>query len=129
MQSALPITIVAAPHFSSSLAPLLHKLEMWINFQALKANWYGNEALSLTFEFTLIKTLNDKKALIAEEKEEWVEETGLAYRYDITKQSTLAFIAVADLVAQGTGIEQAIKARLTKVSNDTAVKHGLSPLT
>ena len=38
MYNSLPITVVADQTFSSVLSPLIKKLEMWINFQALKAN-------------------------------------------------------------------------------------------
>lgn len=126
MQEALPITITADENFSSALRPLLHKLEMWINFQALKANWYGDEDLTLVFNFTLVRTLEEKSKEMAEK--DWLVETGFAYHYEKDTFTTSAFIAIADLVKNKTGVEQAIKSRLTRVANAVAKKHGLVAL-
>lgn len=126
MQPGLPITILADDQFSSSLTPLLNKLEMWINFQALKADWYGNEHKTLTFDFTLIKTLNEKKADLI--TKHWVVESGFAYHHESSQLTTVAFIAVDDLLQNGVGIEQAIKSRLINVANTIASQHGLQAL-
>ena len=126
MQEQLPITISADSSFSSSLKPLLLELEMWLNFQALKADWYGDEACILAFDFTLVRTV-EEKGLAASEKsgsaaagKEWVTGEGYAYCYDCASLKTTAFIAVADLLEAGVGIEQAIKARLIAVANEVA---------
>lgn len=126
MQAALPITIGADEKFSDSLKPLLHKLEMWINFQALKSNWYGNEDCTLCFEFTLIRALAEKTPLLSHD--DWIIESGYAYYYDPSTLKTTAFIAVADLVQAGVAIEQAIKNRLTTITNKIALQHDLHPL-
>ncbi|ABV88615.1 hypothetical protein [Shewanella pealeana] len=131
MQEQLPITISADSGFSSSLKPLLIELEMWINFQALKADWYGDETCILAFDFTLVRSLEDKGlqagAVAVSEKsgsaaagKEWISGDGYAYCYDSTSLKTTAFIAVADLLEAGVGIEQAIKARLIAVANEIA---------
>ncbi|MCG9739633.1 hypothetical protein L1D32_15830 [Shewanella insulae] len=147
MQQGFPITITADDRFSSSLKPLLAQLEMWINFQALKADWYGNEEHVLTFDFTLVRSLAEKaehltsaqadtqeknengegRAAAALEKS-WRAELGYAYQYDDTSLTTTAFIAVDDLVQGGVGIEQGIKARLIAVVNSIAHQHGLIAL-
>ena len=126
MQQNLPITIVADGQFSDSLNPLLSKLEMWINFQALKANWYGNEDCILTFDFSLIKKLEEKTQQMMADN--WTIESGYAYHYDCSRLITIAFIAIDDLVKGRVGIEQAIKARLKTVANIIALQHGLSAL-
>ena len=140
MQAALPITITADGQFSSSLDPLLNKLEMWINYQALKAQWFANETCSLYFDFKLIRSLDEKAQLTSDNQ--WVVTPGYAYHYDNNNlnispnnsinnnnvYNTTAYIAVADLVKGGVGIEQAIKSRLTAVTNIIAAQHGLAPL-
>ncbi|WP_415227625.1 hypothetical protein [Psychromonas sp.] len=126
MQQGLPITIAADGQFSNSLKPLLNKLEMWINFQALKANWYGNEDCILSFDYTLVRTLEEKiKHLTADN---WIVGSGYAYHYDSSSLTTTAFIAVGDLGQSSVGIEQAIKARLTAVANIIALQHGFLAL-
>ncbi|WP_299808143.1 hypothetical protein [uncultured Shewanella sp.] len=141
-QEQLPITIGADSGFSSSLKPLLLELEMWINFQALKADWYGDEACILAFDFTLVRSLEDKGLDSSEEcaaascdeisgsaaassNEKWIVEDGYAYCYDSTSLNTTAFIAVADLLEAGVGIDQAIKGRLVGVVNSIGKLHGL----
>ncbi|MGS0724646.1 hypothetical protein ACVBKF_00550 [Shewanella sp. 0m-11] len=141
IEQQLPITISADSGFSSSLKPLLIELEMWINFQALKADWYGDEACILAFDFTLVRSL-EEKGLAASEKgvaagktrvrsaaagKEWISGDGYAYCHDSTSLKTTAFIAVADLLTPikgGVGIEQAIKARLIAVANEVARSAG-----
>lgn len=154
MQEQLPITISADSGFSSSLKPLLVELEMWLNFQALKADWYGDEACILAFDFTLVRSLEEKGLAFSEESEKgaaagktrvgsaaavsdkrsgsaaaasskkWIVEEGYAYCYDSTSLKTTAFIAVADLLEAGVGIEQAIKGRLVGVANAVASSAG-----
>jgi hypothetical protein len=122
-EEAAPITVTADTNFSSSLKPLLNKLEMWLNFQALKANWYGDEDHILIFDFTLVRTLDEKKQLM--NTDNWVIESGFAYHYESSNLTTIAFIAIADLAQMKTGVEQAIKSRLTRVANAVAKQHGL----
>ena len=126
MQQGFPITITADDRFSSSLKPLLAQLEMWINFQALKADWYGNEEHILSFDFTLVRTLDDKAELLTSEN--WVVEPSYAYHYESSSLMTIAFIAVDDLLERGTGIEQEIKSRLVAVANGVGRQHGLIAL-
>ncbi|GIU05210.1 MULTISPECIES: hypothetical protein [unclassified Shewanella] len=137
LEQQLPITISADSGFSSSLKPLLLELEMWINFQALKADWYGDEACILAFDFTLVRSLEDKGLAVSEKSgsagtgKEWVSGDGYAYCYDSTSLNTTAFIAVADLLTPikgGVGIEQAIKQRLVGVVNSIGKHHGLVSL-
>lgn len=134
MQEQLPITILADSRFSSSLKPLLTQLEMWINFQALKADWFGDEACILSFEFTLVKTIEEQglhacaaneKGAVAASSKEWNVEAGYAYSYDNKSLKTTAFIAVADLLEAGVGIELGIKQRLVDVANGVGAEHGL----
>ncbi|QQX81279.1 hypothetical protein JK628_05260 [Shewanella sp. KX20019] len=129
MHQEFPITIVADGRFSNSLKPLLSQLEMWINFQALKADWYGNEDCILSFDFTLVRTLEDKAQQLTstsgESTDSWIVESGYAYRFESSTLKTSAFIAVADLLEAGTGIEPAIKARLVSVANAIGVQQGL----
>ena len=126
MQQGLPITVQADGKFSNSLEPLLAKLEMWINYQTLKAHWYENEACHLLFDFKLIRTLDEKQQQLSDEN--WTVESGYAYFYDIKNQNTQALIVVKDLLQNGVGIEKAIKQRITTVANIIALQHGLTPL-
>lgn len=127
MQQGLPITIVADGQFSNSLKPLLAKLEAWINFQALKAGWYGNEECILSFDFTLIRALEEKMQQLTADN--WIVDSGYAYHYNSSRLTTIAFIALDDLDKSAMGTEQAIKARLTAVANIIALQHGLLALT
>ncbi|WP_156029432.1 hypothetical protein [Shewanella colwelliana] len=147
MQQGFPITITADSQFSSSLKPLLAQLEMWLNFQALKADWYSNEDFILSFDFILVRSLAEKAehltsapadTQVKNEKGEesaadalakrWVVEPGYAYQNDSSKLTTTAFIAVDDLVQGGVGIEQGIKARLIAVVNAVGQQHCLIAL-
>lgn len=123
MQEQLPITMLADSRFSSSLKPLLTQLEMWINFQALKADWFGDEACILSFEFTLVRTIEERVEDF--KSENWVVKSGYAYSYDCKSLKTTAYIAVADLLEAGVGIEQGIKQRLVSVANSVGAEHGL----
>ena len=126
MQQGLLITIAADGQFSNSLNPLLSKLEAWINFQALKAGWYGSEDCILSFDFTLIRRLEEKTQHLTAGN--WIVESGYAYHYNSSSLTTIAFIAVDDLAQSGIGIERAIKARLAAVANIIALQHGFSAL-
>lgn len=108
MQQGFPITITitADDRFSSSLKPLLAKLEMWINFQALKADWYGKEDHVLTFDFNLVRTLDEKAEQLISES--WIVEPGYAYHYENSRLMTIAFIAVDDLLERGTGDRKSV---------------------
>jgi len=139
LQQGLPITIAADSRFSSSLKPLLTQLEMWINFQALKADWYGNEDFVLSFDFTLVRSLDEKvqqlktagascNASNGSAAVAWTIEKGYAYHYESCNQTTIAFIAVDDLLEAGVGIEQGIKDRLTAVANSVGSEHGFLAL-
>ncbi|MEZ9819629.1 hypothetical protein AB4238_03235 [Shewanella sp. 10N.286.45.A1] len=125
MQQQLPITILADSRFSSSLKPLLTQLEMWINFQALKADWFGDEACILSFEFTLVRTIEEQGLQTVASGKNWRVEPGYAYSYDSESLKTTAYIAVADLLEAGVGIEQGIKQRLVSVANSVGAEHGL----
>ncbi|WP_022942822.1 hypothetical protein [Psychromonas hadalis] len=127
MQQDVPITIKADGQFSSSLKPLLNNLEMWINFQALKADWYGNEDVTLCFDFTLIRRLEEKTPSLATGN--WHVASGYAYHYESSNLTTIAFIALDDLLQSNVGIEQAIKQRLINVTNSIALQHGFQALT
>ncbi|WP_299660986.1 hypothetical protein [uncultured Psychromonas sp.] len=124
MYNSLPITVVADQTFSSVLSPLIKKLEMWINFQALKANWYEDERIILSINFMLVKTIEEKQLTT----EHWVVDTGIAYQHQGNNLNTQALIAIADLVKLNKGIEQAIKNRLIQVANAIAKQHQLTPL-
>ena len=126
MQQRLPITIAADGQFSNSLTSLLSKLEAWINFQALKAGWYGSEDCILSFDFTLIRTLEEKTQHLTAGN--WIIESGYAYHYNNSHLTTIAFIAVDDLAQSGVDIERAIKARLATIANMIAAQHGFSAL-
>jgi hypothetical protein len=133
-QETLPIQIIADQTFSSALNPLLNKLEMWINFQALKANWYGDDACILSFHFTLVRALADDLSFISSEKnaeinkEDWIIDNHVAYCYQQKNLTTSAYIAVTDLIKTKTNIESDIKKRLIQVTNTIAKKHALTPL-
>ena len=122
-----PMTISAAGNFSDSLKPLLAELEMWLNFQALKADWYSNEAHVLQFNFSLVRSLTDAMAQQTREMDSssWVVAGGYAYLFEAKTLHTKAYIAVDDLLKSGTGIEREIKTRLLAVANAVAVEHDL----
>jgi len=122
----LPITIVADSKFPDSLKPSINKLEMWLNFQALKANWYGDESFILTFNFTILRTLEEKQQHLLDHN--YTVEFGYAFYYDEVALTTTAYIAVADLAKQKVGVEKAIKNRLTTVTNKIAAQYALLPL-
>ncbi|GIU49347.1 hypothetical protein TUM4438_32750 [Shewanella sairae] len=125
-----PMTITAAANFSDSLKPLLTELEMWLNFQALKADWYSNEAHVLQFDFCLVRSLDE--AMVQQGREtdrsRWVVAGGYAYLFEVKNLHTKAYIAVDDLLKSGTGIEREIKTRLLAVANAVAVEHDLLKL-
>ncbi|WP_299808146.1 hypothetical protein [uncultured Shewanella sp.] len=89
----------------------------------MKADWYGDEACILSFDFTLVRTLEEKG--LDSKNQSWIVEEGYAYCYDSASLKTTAFIAVADLLEAGVGIEQAIKRRLVVVVNSIGKLHGL----
>ena len=122
-----PMTISAAGNFSDSLKPLLAELEMWLNFQALKADWYSNEAHVLQFNFSLVRSLTDAMAQQIKETDSstWVVAGGYAYLFEAKTLHTEAYIAVDDLLKSGIGIEREIKTRLLAVANAVAVEHDL----
>lgn len=115
MQEGLPIQIAADSQFSNSLKPLLANLEAWINFETLKAGWYGNEDCILTFKFTLIRKLEEQREMLI--KESWIMGSGYTYHYDSKSLMTRSLIAVEDLDKSGIGVEEAIKDRLKAVAN------------
>lgn len=122
-----PMTISAAGNFSDSLKPLLAELEIWLNFQALKADWYSNEAHVLQFNFSLVRSLTDAMAQQMKETDSsnWVVDGGYAYLFEAKTLNTKAYIAVDDLLKSGIGIEREIKTRLLAVANAVAVEHDL----
>ena len=127
MQDKLPITITSEGQFSNALTPLLHKLEMWLNFQALKANWYENEESILAFHFTLIRQLEEKPQVSL--ANHWTIGPGYAFLYHSDKLTTNAYITIADLVKNPHNIEHTIKSRLTEVTNAVVIQHGFDRIT
>lgn len=126
MQVDIPMTINADEQFLNEIKPLLSKLEMWMNFQALKSNWYANEDRIYSFDFTLIKSLQDKSQEL--EADVWIVEDAFAYAHDPISLKTEAYIIVKDLKGSHFSIEQEIKSRLTSVANIIALQHGLPVL-
>lgn len=126
MEIDIPIMISADGQFSKEFKPLVSKLEMWLNFQALKSNWYSNEDCILSFNFLLIKSLQDKAQQL--DAREWTVESGFAYHFDPISLKTEAYIAINDLKDSNINIEQELKSRLTSVTNIIALQHGLTIL-
>ena len=89
-------------------------------------NWYGDESFILTFNFTIIRTLEEKNQHLLDHN--YTIESGYAFHYDDSTFTTTAFISVADLAKQKINVEQTIKNRLTTVTNKIAEQYKLLPL-
>lgn len=50
---------------------VLEKMEAWANFEALKANWYGNESSHLKCQFTLVSAHTFENKFAKSTQEGW----------------------------------------------------------
>lgn len=77
MSKELPIVVSAENQLMQEMLldkQALLKLEAWLNFETLKANWYGNEARLIDLNITLI-TANKFHSLFKETIELWQIDT------------------------------------------------------
>lgn len=73
----------------------------------------------------MVRTIEEQRLKTAASGKKWRVEEGYTYCYDIESLKTTSFIAVADLLEAGVGIEQGIKERLVAVANSVGAEHGL----
>jgi hypothetical protein len=124
MEQGFPITVRASKHLASQskqVEPVLGNIEAWINFQALKAQWYEDEAKVPEFDFIVVANSDFSVSTGDFNEPDWVIEhdNDLAIRQD-GQFHTKVVIGVGRA-----GFADAVKMRLVEVANRVVEGYGL----
>jgi hypothetical protein len=98
MDTDLPITLTTKGLFEANDKNsqfLISKLEAWLNFKALGANWYGDESLVVNMNFTILPEHQFLDLQVDSDKN-WIPINlpGLTaiYNHEMSKQSFICMI-------------------------------------
>ncbi len=124
MEQGFPITVRASQYLASQskqVEPVLANIEAWINFQALKAQWYCDEAKVPEFDFIVVANTDFAASTADFTEPGWIIEhdNALAMLQD-GQFHTQVVIGVGR-----TGFADAVKMSLVEVANRVVKGYGL----
>lgn len=137
MPNDLPITLKIKYLFEESdhkASRLITKVEAWLNFRALAANWYADENKVIEIDFTVMP---ESKFLEQEVDEKWQQvklSTGLAvYLHNKPKCHFNCFVMLANeeiknLMKQPETLETFLQQRLAEVASHLGQSYQLAEL-
>ena len=135
MQDGIPITLNADNSLAASVKTLhssMVKIEAWINFQALKADWYGDENKILSFDITLTTVEQFKAGASDRRSANWREAADSSYAccHNSADLSTVVFIPVPAAVVEAgaNAFEHGLQAVLSEAVNSVGGQYGLQKL-
>ncbi len=131
MDTDLPITLTTKGLFEAndkSSGFLISKLEAWLNFKALSANWYANEAMIVKMAFTVLPEAHFMD-LQVDSKDNWIPITTASltavYRHDLTAKQFTCFIMLSNeelnqAMKDGSKVEGNFQTKLAEAANTLA---------
>ena len=139
MQSDLPITLTTKGLFEAddkNSQFLLSKLEGWLNFKALGANWYGNESLIVNIDFTVLPE-SQFMDLQVDSNKNWIPinlpNLTAIYTHDMSKHhfTCMLMLSNSELEAamkDSSQVESTFQVKLAACANVLAVYYHLPAL-
>jgi hypothetical protein len=139
METDLPITLSIKGLFEAgdkSSAFLISKLEAWLNFKALGANWYSDETLVVNIDFTILPE-SQFMDLQLDTADNWIPINlpGLTavYRHDMTKQHFNCMVMLSndelsEAMKDGSKVENTFQLKLGTAANVLATYYHLPTL-
>lgn len=140
MTEQLPIRLKANDELRAQFAKIhsqVNKLEAQLNFHALTANWFGDEEAILSIELFIESALsfNDKAQALQSESSSAITflSDDVFYLTALDSEPLQYYVALTDKEA---GLMQEkpplvaglLQMKLTKVLNEIAAKHALTPI-
>ncbi|WP_440874570.1 hypothetical protein [Thalassotalea sp. PLHSN55] len=145
MLNDLPMTLSAESKLTDNLhhgKQLLEQLEAWLNFQALKANWFADENKSLTCTFVLLsqqsfqQTVSQIKSLDGQQQAQWTlaDHNDFMVKQAPNSRSVKAVLAISEAVLNSKSDDNALlnselKQTLVAVVNTIATQNQLDNIT
>jgi hypothetical protein len=139
METDLPITLNIKGLFEAndkSSAFLISKLEAWLNFKALGANWYGDETLVVNIDFTILPE-SQFMDLQLDTADNWIPINlpGLTavYNHDMSKQHFSCMVMfsndeLSEAMKDGSKVESTFQLKLAAAANVLATYYDLPAL-
>ena len=139
MQDDLPIKVSSKGLFEQddkSSSFLIHKLEAWLNFQALLANWYQDESQITHFSFQVLPESQFYQHQLDQEliwkSFELPGVTGV-YHHDEEQSSFESYLMLSnseldDMMKHPANVEARLKQKLRATINVQAVIYQLQPI-
>jgi hypothetical protein len=132
-----PLSVTTKYLFDSndpSSNSLLTRIEAWLNFNALKQNWFGDESLIVQMDFTFMP---ESKFLDQDVDDQWqtIQLPGVVAVYHHDKASTqfTCYIMLNNddlkfLMDNPKDVETEFRTKLTKAANKLGSKYHFSPI-
>jgi hypothetical protein len=139
METGLPITLTTEGLFEAgdkSSQFLISKLEAWLNFKALGANWYSDESLVVNMNFTILPE-NQFMDLQVDTDKNWIPinlpNLTAIYNHDMNNYqfSCMVMLSNNELEAamkDGAQVESTFQLKLAACANVLAVYYHLPAL-
>lgn len=139
MQSDLPITLTTKGLFEAgdkNSQFLISKLEAWLNFKALGANWYGDESLVVNIDFTVLPE-SQFMDLQLDTEQSWVPinlpNLTAVYHHDMSKHHFTCMVMFSNdelsaAMKDGSQVENTFQVKLAACANVLAVYYHLPAL-
>lgn len=119
MQQGFPITIKFDSQISLDRKATVaaSKVEMWVNFSALKSGWYADESCVLEVEFILLEQNRLNEMITKHGNEQWQIEDNqqFAIIHDKAKTHVDAYVAIE--TEQHEHFEVKLKASIATIAN------------
>lgn len=137
MTESLPLTVKSEDLFEKddpSSSYLLTKLEAWLNFQALCANWYADERNVVQCHFTFLPEQSFyKKELNSDMTWHNLKQPMLIYSHDKQKKSFDVFVMLShdelnNAMNNPKDVETMLQKKLSDSANQLVSEYQLSPI-
>lgn len=119
MQQGFPITIKfdATIKVDEKMTVAASKVEMWINFAALKNGWYADESCVLEIEFILLESKRLEEIISKHANTKWQIEDNQQFAIIHDKAKTQADAYIAIDAAQNDYFEATLKTTIITIAN------------
>lgn len=126
MQQGFPITIKfdSQINVDRKMTVAANKVEMWINFTALKNGWYADERCVLEMEFILLEKQRLQEIIDQHANEKWQIEDNQQFAIIHDKDKTQADAYIAIDAAQTEYFEAKLKTNIITIANIVVKDYG-----
>lgn len=137
MSESLPLTVKSEDLFEQgdrSSSYLLTKLEAWLNFQALCANWYADESSIVQCHFTFLPEQSFyHKELNSDITWHNLKQPMLVYSHDKTNKTFNVFVMLSKdelntAMNNPKNVEVMLQNKLSQSANQLVAEYKLSPI-